>query len=65
MDHRKIIDRLTMATEDVKKLTEAPPPRLPKEKVLRLKYRPGQKVKDRVTGLEGEVIDGTREVIEV
>ena len=65
MDHRKIIDRLTMATEEVQALKEAPPPRVPKERVLRLRYRPGQKVKDKVTGLEGEVIEGAREVIEV
>jgi len=54
-----------MATEEVQALKEAPPPRVPKERVLRLRYRPGQKVKDKVTGLEGEVIEGAREVIEV
>jgi len=65
MDHREIIDRLTIATEEVQKLKEAPPPLVPKEKVLRLRYRRGQKVRDKITGLEGEVLDGTREVVKV
>jgi len=65
MDHREIIDRLTIATEEVQSLKEAPPPLVPKERVLRLKYRRGQRVKDKVTGLEGEVIDGAREVVKV
>lgn len=65
MDYRKIIDRLTLATEPIRAMKEAPPPRLLKERVLRLAFRPGQKVRDKVTGQEVEVIDGTREIVEI
>jgi len=60
LDHRAIIDRIVEATVDVAELREAPPPRPRREEVLALRYRPGQRVRDRVTGKEVEVLAGTR-----
>ena len=65
MDYIEILDKLTEATMEIRELEEAPPPRVEKERILQLKFKRGQKVKDKVTGLEGEVIDGGVTLLQV
>lgn len=66
IDHSAIRDSITRARsywEEKKEIAKAKG--LPREEILGLKYRKGQKVKDTVTGEEVEIIGGTREVVTV
>lgn len=65
MDPVKILDRLRTATHEIKKLQEAPSPIPEKEEILGLRYKRGQRVRDAVTGEEGEVIDAGVGVFQV
>ncbi len=61
--HRKIIDDLTVSIWGLEKLKEAPKPRVRSEEVMGLAFKKGMKVKDKVTGKEGEVIHASRKII--
>jgi len=65
MDPIKILDTLRSATQDIERLKEEPPPEIPKEQIHGLRFRRGQRVKDKVTGMEGEVIDGGTAVFQI
>jgi len=65
IDHRKIIDDLTVSIYDIDKLKEAPSPKIDRETVLGLSFRSGQKIKDKVTKKKGVVIYGTRKSVAV
>jgi len=60
MDHAKIIGDVQEALYDVKKLQEERPPFVEREEILGLKFKKGQRVKDKKTGQGGEVIYATR-----
>ena len=66
VDHRKIIDQITPLVQEAKDRREKGPlGEVPAEKVLGLKYNPGQRVKDKVTGEEVIVIAGKRATFEI
>ena len=65
MDYIEILDRLTEATMEIRELEEAPPPRVEKERILQLKFKRGQKVRDKVTGQEGVIIDAGTQILQV
>ena len=60
MDHAKIIGDIQEALYDIKKLKEERPPFVEREEILGLKFKKGQRVKDKKTGQGGEVIYATR-----
>ena len=60
MDHVKVIGDLEEALYDIKKLKEERPPFVEREEILGLKFKKGQRVKDKKTGQGGEVIYATR-----
>ena len=60
MDHAKIIGDVQEALYDVKKLQEERPPFVEREEILGLKFKKGQRVRDKKTGQGGEVIYATR-----
>lgn len=63
IDHREIIDQMTRVKtdtiEELKKKSPAKP--LSRAEALGLTFKPGDKVKDTVTGEEGVILDGTIE----
>jgi len=63
IDHREIIDQMTRVKtdtmEEMKKKSPARP--LSRAETLGLTFKPGEKVRDTVTGEKGVVIDGTIE----
>jgi len=64
IEHHKIIDTLTRARsfwEEKKELKRVRPPE--REETLALQFKRGQKVRDKVTGEEVEIIGGTREIV--
>jgi len=60
MDHVKVIGDLEEALYDIKKLKEERPPFAEREEILGLKFKKGQKVKDKKTGKTGEVLYAAR-----
>jgi len=60
MDHAKIIGDIQEALYDIKKLKEERPPFVEREEILGLKFKKGQRVRDKKTGQGGEVIYATR-----
>ena len=65
MDPIKILDILRSSTQEIEALKEKPATKLSKEEIHGLRFRRGQKVRDKVTGQEGEVIDGGTAVFQV
>jgi len=60
MDHTKIIGDIQEALYDIKKLKEEREPFVRREEILGLKFKKGQRVRDKKTGQGGEVIYATR-----
>ena len=60
MDHAKIIGDVQEALYDIKKLKEEREPFVRREEILNLKFKKGQRVRDKKTGQGGEVIYATR-----
>ena len=60
MDHARIIGDVQEALYDIKKLKEEREPFVRREEILGLKFKKGQRVKDKKTGQGGEVIYATR-----
>jgi len=60
IDHRKIIDHITLGQEPLEELKKAPPPKIEGEEALGLKFKTGTPVKDKVTNLKGVVVYATR-----
>ena len=60
MDHAKIIGDLQEALYDIEKLKDEREPFARREEILGLRFKKGQKVKDKKTKQGGEVIYATR-----
>ncbi|MCD6148374.1 hypothetical protein J7J18_03305 [bacterium] len=60
MNHTKIIGDLQEALYDIEKLKDERPPFAEREEILGLRFKKGQKVKDKKTKQGGEVIYATR-----
>ena len=60
IDHVKVIGDLEEAMYDIEKLKEEREPFVRREEILNLKFRKGQRVRDKKTGKGGEVIYATR-----
>ena len=65
IDHRKIIDHITLGQEPLDKLKKAPPPKLTGEEALGLKFKTGTPVKDKVTNLKGVIVYATRKIARI
>jgi len=65
IDHRKIIDHITIGQQPLDKLKKAPPPKLSGEEAIGIAYKPGTQVKDKVTGKKGVVIHATRKTTSI
>ena len=60
VDHVKIIGDAEEALYEVNKLKEEREPFVRREEILNLKFKKGQRVRDKKTGKGGEVIYATR-----
>jgi len=60
VDHVKIIGDAEEALYEVNKLKEEREPFVRREEILNLKFKKGQRVRDKKTGKGGEVINATR-----
>jgi hypothetical protein len=61
IDHQKVIDVITRArTEASRTLRENPPKEANREEILGLAFKPGDPVRDDVTGQEGVILSGYR-----
>jgi len=65
IDHRKILDTVTRSLYRAQELKKAPPPHIRPERAVGLKFSPGQRVKDKVTGQEGVILHATRKTTPV
>ena len=65
IDHRKIIDDITLGQEPLDKLKKAPPPKLTGEEALGLRFREGATIKDKITGKKGVIVYATRKTAKV
>ena len=60
MDHTKILGDLQEALYDIEKLKDERPPFAEREEILGLRFKKGQRVRDKKTGKTGEVLYATR-----
>ena len=65
IDHRKIIDDITLGQEPLDKLKKAPPPKLTGEEALGLRFKTGATIKDKITGKKGVIVYATRKTTKV
>jgi len=65
VDHRKIIDHITLGQQPLDKLKKAPPPKLTGEEALGLKFKTGTPVRDKITGQKGVIVYATRKTTKV
>jgi len=65
VDHRKIIDHITLGQEPLDKLKKAPPPKLTGEEALGLKFKTGTPVRDKITGKKGVIVYATRKIARI